>query len=336
MARMWIAARATDAMATHAQRLAASAVTARASHRVAARFATMPVFGSTRADPICRMRARRRVSYLQQVLSCVAVATASLVRVTARTQARIDARFQTVAREKAGAVEISTPRLVEPQRDRERRHVHRVALRAFALCMTARAELARRSRRRPVTREKVARVHDVALRARAFRLESNMARGTRARSPLFSMLVTAQTTRHRWKQRAALRQHAFVATRAVTLGDAVMLSMRKRQVLLRLCRALAVLVVAMALATRSRVVRLGVTLQATGGRGQIERRNRIALGDASVTLNTGDPLSPVDSMGERFLRVLAQAEHARARGDEAQSREPRAGCGPAHGNTSLL
>jgi hypothetical protein len=117
-----------------------------------------------------------RAGHLQQTFARVAVAADALVGMTARAQARIDARFETMPRQKSGAVEIGASRFIEPQRRRERRHVHRVALRAFALGVTARAKVARRGRSQTVTLEKVFPMHDVALRARALRLESNVAR----------------------------------------------------------------------------------------------------------------------------------------------------------------
>jgi hypothetical protein len=115
-----------------------------------------------------------------------------------------------------------------------------------------------------------------------------------------------------------------------------MIAMRKRQVLLGLCHALAMRVVAVAPAARSRVVWLGMTLQAGRGRRQIEGRIGIALRDARVTRNASDSLGSVNAVRERFLRLIAQPEHARTRGDETQTRERCAVDSPAHGNTSVL
>ncbi len=112
----------------------------------------------------------------QQAFARVTVATDALVLMAARTKARIDPRFQAVAREKAGRVKLGAARLVEAKVLRQGGDVSGVALRALALGVAAGAEIARTGSVHAVTLGEILPVHDMARRSRALRFDPDVTR----------------------------------------------------------------------------------------------------------------------------------------------------------------
>lgn len=219
---MGISTRSADPMTADAQALPGTSVTARAAHGITPRLSAVPIALPGRPHPVLGMRTGMRFGSRQQTLLQMAIPAAALVAMTAGAESRIDTCLKRMSRSESRRVHVCTMRFIEVPSRRQRGHARPMTLRTRTLGMATSAQVTRRSCLHSVPSQKALAVHDVTLRARAFAFHVLVARQARALCPLFTMLVTPKTRRHRWPQRSVTQLHRVMTSHAIPSRDACM------------------------------------------------------------------------------------------------------------------
>ena len=218
-----------------------------------------------------------------------------------RAQPGVRPRLFRVPRAEAGSVEPGQAHLVERHLRRQgRRRPRAVALRAGALGVAARAEIALAPGAHSVLADPVAVVNEVARRQRVLRGQVHVAAVAVAHFPLVLVLVAAEARRHLRQDGPRLGVgDGAVAAHAVAVGHGDVLGVVEAEVLARDLGALADGCLAVAPQACSLVVRLGVAAAADGLGRQVQRTGVPRVLDAGVAHDAVDALVHVGPVGER-------------------------------------
>ena len=230
--------------------------------------------------------------------------------VTNHAHPRLGCGLLVVDREEIRAVHRLPHRGVEREPRRDRRDRHAMTGRTLALRVTGRAEVALCVGLNSVLAKKVAVVDHMALWRDTLRLKLHVTAITVAHVPLSGVLVAAKARGHIGSKGGVFVADVHVAAHAISGAFLGMACVGKTQMLTRHLGSMACPSPAMAVLAGVRVVRIFVTLDATGRRRKVQRAGLTRFLDAPVTLEAVDAFQHVSSMFERTLRRVVLALQA--------------------------